>query len=436
MVDRTIEPRPWRRFHASTYIVLLLTAAMLGLLNVPGRRTVDFALHPYERQKPVVLKSETPLVLVGRHKRQIQINHSVVHGWPVIWLMRDVREHPDPQTGGSRETGIWSFSEDLRKFYPKALAINVALALALTASVALLFESWRRKRRRLWQQTIRDWLVLIAVVGGTTVFVLKTAREYQRDRDGLSALGYLETFQNDPDAAELFERLGVITRTRGGPTWLQELLGDGSLPWLDRTIQLAVFPDHLEHLSKFPDLRALTVDGLRLTDESLSNLSQLKQLELLFLRRASAQVLAPGTTLAEHADPDSSNDEQAVAQLVGQLGALNRLQQLRLDTRAFGDKAAHVVSAFSKLRVLIVDHADALTDDGLAAIAQCKNLEVLDLGLGKWIANNGLVHLAALPRLKLLSLPESVDRQAVQDLQRRMPALKIEVGSQPFVSDK
>jgi hypothetical protein len=428
--------RPWYRLHASTYVMLLLTAAVLLLLNVPGQRIIEFSLYPYERQPEVMLQKQTPLVLVGRHKRQINISHGLAHGWPCTWLVRDAREHKDARTGKSRDTKIWSFTEDYRRFYPGWLAGNIATGLATTAAAGLLFERWRRKRRRIWQQTTCDWLMLIAAVGAATAYALKTARDYQHEREGRRALGMPGSLENDPDSAELFERLGVVTRTTGGPTWLQELLGERRVPWFDRTVQLGVFADRLDHLARFSKLRALTIHGLRLNDERISHLSQLERLELLYLDRASASQIAAPVELAGDTDPDSPNDEQAVARLLGYLVGLNRLEELRLDTRAFGDEAARIVSAFPKLRILIVDRADALTDDGLAALSKCKNLEVLDLGLSKRITSNGLRHLAALPHLKLLALPQSVDHKSVEDLQSRLPALKIEVGRQPFHADE
>jgi hypothetical protein len=63
----------------------------------------------------------------------------------------------------------------------------------------------------------------------------------------------------------------------------------------------------------------------------------------------------------------------------------------------------------------------------------CKlaNLRRLNLDSTE-ITGDSLYKLAELPLLEYLVLPESVSRQAVHDLQRRMPKLKIDVAGKLF----
>ncbi|MEX2139657.1 MAG: hypothetical protein WD894_10375 [Pirellulales bacterium] len=390
--------RRWYRLHLSTYVVLVLTATALFFLNVPGERTTEFGVYPYDRLHERTVEDDPGIVIVSGNTWQIRVNHLLVHGWPGTWLVRDVRGHDDPETSESRDTRIWSFSEDLRQFYPGRLAVNIAVGIAVTAAVGVIFECWRRRRRRLWQQTIWDWLVLMAAVGVATAFAIKTAREYQEERAGLSGADLLAALENDPDTFEIYQLIGFVTRTSGGPSWLRELLGDAWPPWFERTVQLDVSPDRLEYLSNFPNLRALRINTVRLDDDRLSVLSSLSQLELLFVER--------GTILAGFVDRDPNYDT-AVAQLLGYLEGLDRLAVLRLDSCAFGNESARAVTALPMLRILVVDDAGGLTDDGLAAIAQCERLEVLDLRVGDRITSEGIAHLRSLPQLRILKLRDS-----------------------------
>ena len=103
-------PHPTRRryrLHASTYVILLLTAGVLFFLNVPGQRSIEYSLYPYHRQPQIVLlEREAPLVTGGRLGRQFNVRHHLVHGWPCTWLLRDLRQHDDPRTGRPKAPGV------------------------------------------------------------------------------------------------------------------------------------------------------------------------------------------------------------------------------------------------------------------------------------------------------------------------------------------
>jgi hypothetical protein len=76
-----------------------------------------------------------------------------------------------------------------------------------------------------------------------------------------------------------------------------------------------------------------------------------------------------------------------------------------------------------------------LTDAAVENLSKLVKLRRLNLNFTN-IKGDNLYKLAELPLLEFLSLPETVELKAVHDLQRRMPMLKIEVGGEPFVSEK
>jgi len=120
----SIAARPWYRLHVSTYVVLVLTATAIFLLNIPGERTAEFGLYPYEPWRDRTEEFKDRIVIFSGNDRQIAVQHLLVHGWPTTWLVRDIGPHEDPATGELRDTKTWSFSEDLRSFYPGALVVN------------------------------------------------------------------------------------------------------------------------------------------------------------------------------------------------------------------------------------------------------------------------------------------------------------------------
>jgi hypothetical protein len=312
------------------------------------------------------------------------------NGWPATWLVREIRWYRAPTIRRWRETKVWSFNEDLRHFYPGRLTVNIIVGLALLAAIGLLFERWRRRRRHLGQQTTRDWLGFITVVGIALAVGLKAVRDYRIERTALNTVapGFDSILRGSYHAQR------KVYLSSGGPIGLRDLFGRR---WFERTVQLDIPAKHVEHLASFPHLRVLRVQQARLGDRQWLVLGGLKQLELLWL-----EGVKPASPPGKH--NDESNDDQSLAQLLDHLEGLTRLEVLRLDHCAFGDQSARALSANQNLRVLVVNSATALTNEGLAALAQCKNLEVLDLQVGQGITSAGVQLVKQLPRLRILKL--------------------------------
>jgi hypothetical protein len=456
---RAESTRPWNRLHTSTYVVLLLTTVVLFLLNVPGQ---------YEPYVGAPLEEER---LFGDQRI---VRERLEHGWPFCYLIRDDRYFVKrPDESEPRPTAIWSFTEDFVSFDPWRLTGDVLAALCAVGIVGLLAEYWRRQRHAIWQMRVSDLLGITAIVAGAIWYVQRTQRDYEREQSAiqhlrLSVRDYSQ-FRGDPVSSP------VSVRSHGGPTWLRSLMGERFPKMFDRLILLddVTFAwslrDEAERISAFKDLRALNVMIAASPAPQLARVAILKGLEAIRLTGVFDV---------------SRNDllDQELAAVLPPLAELPNLWFVDGAGGGFGDRTLKVLAALPQLRVLKLSWS-SMTDDGLAALAQCQTLEELSLAnirisdaslarlqrlprlrnLSLYLCpisdagfeqlaqfpslerlsindttaySQELHHLAGLKRLKLLELSPHVDRNAVKQLQRLVPALKIEVGGQPFHADE
>jgi hypothetical protein len=457
--NRGTAARRWYRLHASTYVVLLLTAAVLFLLNIPGQYVPYVGMPLPEEQ------------LFGDHRI---VRERLTHGWPFSYLIRDDRYFVKrPGESEPWPTAIWSFTEDSVSFDAWRLAGDVLAALGMIGVVGLLAEYWRRQRHAIWQLRVSDLLGLTAIVAGAIWYVQSTLREYEAERSAIQDLGLLVSdysqYRRDPVSSP------VSVRSHGGPTWLRSLMGERFPKMFDRLILLddVTFSwslrDEQKRISVFKDLRALNVMIAASPAPQLARLVTLKGLEAIRI-----------TVVFDV----SRNDllDQELSAVLPPLAELPNLWFVDAAGGGFGDRTLKVLAALPQLRVLKFSWS-SLTDDGLAALAQCQTLEEVHLA-NIPLSDKGLVHLQRLPRLrhlslhmcplsengldqlaqlsdlerlsindsaaygpelqrlaglkrlKLLELSPHVDRQSVEKLQHQMPDLKIELGGEPFVADE
>jgi hypothetical protein len=444
--------RPWSGLHASTYVVLLSTALVLFLLNVPGQ-LVPYVGAPLEEEQ-----------LFGDHRI---VRERLEHGWPFTYLIRDDRYFVNrPAESEPRPTAIWSFTEDLVSFEPWRLAGDLLAALGVIALVALLAEYWRRQRHSIWQLHMSDLLAITAIIAGTLWYLQTTLRDYNAENSAIQNLGLsvwdYSQYRSDPVSSP------VSVRSHGGPTWLRSLLGERFPKVFDRLILLddLSFTTSPDQIAAFKSLRALTVIRLPQQTPELGFLAQLKQLEAIQIVSAVSR------------PPQAKELDQEMAAALRPLADLPDLWFVDAVGDGFGDFTLKLLAAIPRLRVLKLSWS-SMTDDGFAALAESQTLEQLhlsniplegaalaqlqrlprlrhlhlymctlsDAGLAELTQLFGLERLsindttaytqelhrlAVLKNLKSLELSPHVDRDAVKELQLLMPTLKIEVGGQPF----
>jgi hypothetical protein len=452
--------RPGYRLHASTHVVLLLTAVVLFLLNVPGQYVPHVDMPLPEEQ------------LFGDHRI---VRERLEHGWPFSYLIRDDRYFVKrPGESEPRPTAIWSFTEDFVSFDPSRLTGDVLAALSVLAIVALLAEYWRRQRHAIWQLRISDLLGITAVIAGAIWFVQVTLREHEAERSAIQDLGLLVSdyshYRRDPVSSP------VSVRSHGGPTWLRSLLGERFPKVFDRLILLddmpfATLQGDPERLAVFKSLRALEFVIAPPPMPQLERLPQLKQLEAIRIAVHPQGTLPPPDVL-----------DRQLAESLSPLATLQKLWFVNASGQYIGDRTISAFAEIPRLRFLSL-WGGALTDEGFAALARCKTLEELRLaniplrdaslfhlqqlprlrdlvlftcsvaeadydqlaqlaGLERLTIHDtddygyGLYKLAGHKRLKFLALSRHVDRQSVKKLQQLSPQLKIELGGEPFNADE
>ncbi|MHC4402779.1 MAG: hypothetical protein ACYTG0_24210, partial [Planctomycetota bacterium] len=147
--------RPWYRLHLSTWIVLLIAGTILFLSNVPGERRLSQTAATY---------------------------FVMEHGWPLVYLVR-LPEGPvwDPVPS------MWPLTKGVVSFDPLTLAADVAVAALVLIFTAAVFETRRRRRKRL-QFSLRTLLVAVLIVSAALAWLTTKRRECDLAARHLKAL--------------------------------------------------------------------------------------------------------------------------------------------------------------------------------------------------------------------------------------------------------
>jgi hypothetical protein len=372
--------RPWRRLHGSAYVVLLLAAAVLFLLNVPGQYTVHVDMserEPFERLRHLGIGFER-----------------IEHGWPWSWLVRDeTHDHIDPATNERRFTKIWSFSEDFHSFSGWALFGNILAACLVLAVVTVSFEYWRRQRYHIWQLRVTDLLALTAVVAAGVAYGMHFKREFDREVAACIKVGIPIDETGRRYTVMCGTGIPLHERSRGGPSWLRELWGEEFPPWFDRL----VFVQTLENGEWLRDLRGLEVLHLSVLNlEETIDLDVLSELPRLRAVSIECAFIQPAET-----DAEQERMGRALEAWIAALNACPRLEWLGIEAYC-GDEWMTALCLLPRLRGVILRHS-LVTDEGLRHLVRLPRVEHLDLGR-TMISDEGMQHVAKVKRLKSLAI--------------------------------
>ena len=208
-----------------------------------------------------------------------------------------------------------------------------------------------------------------------------------------------------------------------GPHWLRDSVGDWWPEWFDRIVYVEIQDDDLGQVARLRNLRALSVYDLQPDDDHLPVLGKLQHLEALSLDVRSppgiSELFRPRQSTVPH-----PYDDHTVAKMLADVAKLKRLGVLSVHAEGFGEESARIVSELPRLRTLVLQLCDDLTDDGLATLSQCRSLEVLDC-LTIRVTDAGIRNLRELPRLRALKLGESFLGDGTIDARKaRYPPLR------------
>ncbi|HET6881310.1 MAG TPA: hypothetical protein VFI31_14205 [Pirellulales bacterium] len=182
--------------------------------------------------------------------------------------------------------------------------------------------------------------------------------------------------------------------------------------------------DGLAYLSGLARLRRLSLIGPRITDNGMSQLVSLAGLEDLHL--GDTAVTEHGLSTVSKI-PMLKSLSLSGAKLTGEsprvLLDFDRLAMLRIGG-TIGDANVKQIGRLAALRTLSLSDR-GLSDECLPHLAGLANIESLSL-VGAAISDDGLERFPELPTLRWLDLiMTKVTPDAVADLQRRMPRLKV-----------
>jgi hypothetical protein len=289
---------PQPTIHRSTVIVSLFMLALILFLNAPGEN-----LSPLS-----IFDDATGALSIYRLE--------YLHGWPWIHLSRTVdyvMSMPNPPTiPDTPKYGVawlastnWEFWQgDPWKLRYGALLANLAAGMFLILAVAAAWE-WRRRRRvRLVQFTLAELAIVMTIVAGVFGWLWSAKAEYERE------LELTEQLEISDSCDEMRYR---------GPLWLKRILGEEILSPMFERIDAFTLVGQRSHetvpallglhylrklqlikvylgseipcsqLANLKSLRSIVLKGLILTQQDVSELAKLRQIEEIVVVNWAAQ---------------------------------------------------------------------------------------------------------------------------------------------------
>jgi internalin A len=356
--------------HLSTWFVIAAATVVVLLANVPGEMSWRF-------HDPLRLGRTMPVI---------------EHGFPLTYARRDV-------VGSvSTVSAPWRMSDNLVWTSWFNLSVDGVAGAAAIVAAGWAFERWRRRRTRLWQFSLAECLLMMALIAGGSAWWASERRHHDKLCNLAAGFG-----ARSP---------GISSRL---PFWLRMLVGDDRLSalkvsranWL--ALDLHVDDAQFRRLRELVQVSPETVEVQEMVASGPGTGERLKQL--------------PRLRWLQISDYDEA--------VLSALGTLRELEFLDVMFPAHGSVYPAGMSALAKLnapnlRALTID-ADLPPNDGtLAAVEPLRRLEALcfddrgmyDAGQPR-ITNAGLASLARLPHLRSLSLPRSlIDDEGARQLAR------------------
>ena len=363
--------RPWYRLHASTFLVLLLVLTALVLLNVPGR----VETHTFGKPDP-------------NNILDFGLGSHLEHGWPWTFLTRDSIDNSQSIISG-HDISVWGMHKRVESFSSWLLLSDVAVCGIFAAAAISLLERRRRKRAHLWQFSIADLLIAIAVFASALGYVGWGYREYQRETLAIEALiGNMQVEQNAVSGGFRIAEGGFVVWKSGLPGWITERLKVLPHSFIDRVIYVAIGP------REPADFRLLT------------SFSEIEAINLLNGGVWSNEVQVERGYLS------SVQSDGKFTRAMCQLNDLSRLRVLYLADSHVSDAALDVIASFPAIEMLDLggERGVRIGEAGLRHISRMKNLRFLYLkDPNRWFLRDSTVRLIAnIPTLEALWL-SSVD---------------------------
>jgi hypothetical protein len=312
---------------------------------------------------------------------------SVVHGWPIPYLWRT------PlfwwQTGKAKPTYAWDIADSVKAFSPFALALDIGIVALGIGLVAAAWE-WRWRRMPRFQFSVRAlflFITLVAIALGVWGVVRRADQEWR---------GHFDAVKGDSTS----HGRAIVPRF---PLWVRILVGD------ERLIQLGInkpgetwinwnrsIHERVEYLAgRFPEEIWIDVRQ-RPGEHDVDALAEQRSVENLELEDASDRILE-------------------------RVCMLPRLHRLWISTdrdHAISDAGVAHVAQIPNLELILINDAHRISQRGLAGLLNSTTLKSLTLW-GARLTHEDMEKIASLKELRELEINGSaVGDDAIVQLAR------------------
>ncbi len=435
-----VTKRPWWRLHRSTWVLTLLPAAVVLLLNVPGEVT----------GQRTVFWDNPSLEYFSEASSE---DFSVVHGFPAVYLRRALPSGVDPGDD-LPATVVWQLTNDVYELRVGVLLLNVVVGAIFLAIFAAAVEWRRRRRKRFLQFTLFEVLATFAVVGAFMAWWTHERASDLELRDNLEKVGNGDR---------------IVSRF---PQWLRSWVGDEALLPLHFNRPVFSIQDWNEEthepikylIGKYPDAAPLMVNLFGNSDDDPAEMQKTfrKLGELVGVRHLHVNQRAFGEWVFHCPNLRTLVVEAANPLTTGRYGEfklkndplLNRLKELpnlatfelwgfdATDRELEAITGAASITGITAGGLGITDvwieslsrlphlkwltlEVSSIDDKGLKRLSDIKTLESLSL-VGSQVTDAGLGYLIPLRNLKVVQLDGTkVTSAGAEVLRGERPDLKV-----------
>jgi hypothetical protein len=266
-----------RKLHPITVAVLILSAAAMVLIAVPGLLSLDSPQLAF----PGVTERQTPLGTVSGGRPDFA--REFEHGWPCTYMRRAVGysvrgRHPlwpplpgltpgqmvlDAPFGGVSVAGYevawtapisWPTAHsDVFEFYAGAAIVDALVAVAIVFAMTCSCEVWLRRRGSIFRWRIIDFIAVITVVAVALGYWKSASDAYRLDTQTMELL-----FGAD-------QHYRILNWRYRGPEWLARLIGSRKA---------------LEEFDRVVDFRSDATDGSAASWRIIGKMTGLERLEI------------------------------------------------------------------------------------------------------------------------------------------------------------
>ena len=349
------------------------------------------------------------------------LTRTYAHGWPARFLTRDAQQpKANASVRGSwpmEPAPAWQPWRNVEQFHITSLLVDAAIWTAALLLATAAAQSWRSRRRAVWQLQTVDLFGLVTVAAVICGWIAAQRFEHARERAlvarAVAADGPSEKLHVDSAAAV--------------PAFLSESQQGRYRQCFER---VATFASYGQSDLACQFRHVLVLKEARPGPEFHQHLAQMPQLEALDLSMASLRYYGARRQFTIHDLPPMPNLRRINLDFTAAtdadmtwLSKCPRLEAIELADTKVGDEGIQHLRTLPRLRRVMLT-SKGVTDEGCRRLADFPALEELSLA-GRNIHDEGVRELARLPKVRVLWITASASEEALSDLRKALPACEV-----------